>query len=134
MGKDREEQVQLATVYGVFKDFHPNYIRLVYGSYNENSTFATALEESHKSFDPYLKKLSGLLGSKEYFCGNLTVIDFTLADSMQTIALLSPKYLEAYPNLVAHQKRIWGLPELQGYFNSERFRERPCNGGNAAWK
>jgi glutathione S-transferase len=39
LGRDVDEQVQLATVHGVYKDFHPNYIKLVYSTYDENNTF-----------------------------------------------------------------------------------------------
>jgi len=92
------------------------------------------VKESYSNFDTYFKKLSGLLGSKEFFCGNITVVDFTIADSLQTIGLISTEYLKDYPNLAEHQKRVWGLPELKGYFSSERFRERPCNNYTAYWK
>jgi glutathione S-transferase len=44
LGRDAKEQVAIATAYGVFKDFHPNYIKLVYGNYNEARTFETALK------------------------------------------------------------------------------------------
>ena len=35
LGRNADEQVLLATILGVLKDFHPNYVRLVYGQYNE---------------------------------------------------------------------------------------------------
>ena len=34
MGRNADEQVLLATVLGVLKDFFVNYVRLVYGQYN----------------------------------------------------------------------------------------------------
>lgn len=43
LGRSADEQVQLATAHGVYKDFHPRYIQLVYGSYKEGSTFEQAL-------------------------------------------------------------------------------------------
>jgi hypothetical protein len=39
LGKNAEEQIALATAHGVYKDFYPNYIRLVYGNYNKDFTF-----------------------------------------------------------------------------------------------
>ena len=50
LGRDANEKVQLATVYGVFKDLHGNYIKLVYGTYNEHNeqtTFKSALTAAH---------------------------------------------------------------------------------------
>ena len=34
LGRNADEQVHLATVLGVLKDFFVNYVRLVYGQYN----------------------------------------------------------------------------------------------------
>jgi len=39
LGRNLDERVNLATALGVLKDFHPNYVRLVYGSYNAENTF-----------------------------------------------------------------------------------------------
>lgn len=134
IGRNAEEQVLLATVLGVYKDFHSAYIKLVYGKYTEENTFESALQEAIKSFEPYTKKLDGLLGNKEFICGGITWADFVLADFLQTLGLLHEDILKAFPKLVEYQKRVWGLPELKDYFSSDRFQERPCNGPMAAWK
>jgi glutathione S-transferase len=44
LGRNADEQVLLATVLGVFKDLHPNYIKLVYGGLE--GTFEEGLKES----------------------------------------------------------------------------------------
>jgi glutathione S-transferase len=134
VGRNAEEKVLLATVHGIYKDFHPAYIKLVYGTYNEQNTFENALQEAIKNFAGHLKKLEGLLGEKEFICGGLTWIDFVLADFLQTLGLLHGDILQPFPKLAAYQKRVWGLPELKAYFSSDRFQERPCNGPAAAWK
>ena len=134
VGRNCDEQVMLATLHGVYKDFHPMYVKLVYGKYDEQNTFENALKEAIKSFEPYLKKLSGLLGNKEFFCGGMTWMDFVMADFMQTLHLLSEEILKPFPSILDHQKRIWGLPELKNYFSSDKFKERPCNNYIAAWK
>lgn len=134
LGRDADEQVSLATAHGVYKDFHPRYIQLVYGSYKEENTFEKALEASFANFEPYIKKLDGILGEKQFIAGGLTWFDFGLADFLQTLGLLSSNYLTAYPRLQEYQKRVWALPELAAYFGSERFKERPCNNYTAAWK
>ena len=64
LGRNADEQVLLATAHGIYKDFHPKYITLVYAAYNENSTFEQALNASIVNFDPYLNKLNGVLGDK----------------------------------------------------------------------
>ena len=64
LGRNVDERVDLATVHGIYKDFHPSYIRLVYGNYNENSTFEQAQKNSVADFHPHLKKISGVLGNK----------------------------------------------------------------------
>jgi glutathione S-transferase len=134
LGRNADEQVLLATAHGVYKDFHPKYIQLVYGTYNENATFEHALTASFNTFEPYLKKLDGILGEKDFIAGGLTWFDFAVADFLQTLQLLNEVYLKAFPKLVAYQKRVWALPELAAYFSSERFRERPCNNYTASWK
>jgi len=39
LGRNADEQVALFTAHGVYKDFHPKYIQMVYGKYDENNTF-----------------------------------------------------------------------------------------------
>ena len=81
-----------------------------------------------------MTKINGILGDKEFIAGGLTWFDFVLADFLQTLTLLSEAYLLSFPKLASYQKRVWGLHELKGYFESERFNERPCNNYIAAWK
>lgn len=87
-----------------------------------------------KNFEPCLKKLSGILGEKEFIAGGLTWTDFVLADLFQTFSLLHEDILKPFPNLNDHWKRVWALPELKNYFASENFKERPCNNYTAHWK
>jgi glutathione S-transferase len=134
LGRNIDEQVMMATVHGVYKDFHPNYIRLVYGKYDEQRPFENALKESVAVFEPYLKKLHGLLGDKEFMAGGLTWIDFAIADFMQTLDLLSPDLLQPFPKLRDLHQRVWALPQLKDYFASPRFQKRPCNNYTAYWK
>jgi len=134
LGRNADEQVQVATAHGVFKDLHPKYINLVYGKYDANNTWENALTQSHATFTPFLAKLSGLLGTHEYIAGGITWMDFVLADFIQTLLLLDANYFTNFPNLVALQQRVFGLPELKNYFSSDRWNERPCNGFTAHWK
>jgi hypothetical protein len=83
----------------------------------------------------YLNKFKGLVGNNSYITGeNLVWVDFALAEFFQCLMLIEPTLLENYENLTAYQKRVWALPELQNYFKSERWTERPCNNTIAKWK
>jgi glutathione S-transferase len=63
LGRNAEEQVLLATVYGIYKDFHPNLSRMVYET-NPKDTWEEALKAFSEKADGYVKKLSKLLGEK----------------------------------------------------------------------
>ena len=54
----------MATVHGVYKDFHPNYVKLVYGKHESEEAFRKAVDEAVKGWEVNLQKLNGLLGSK----------------------------------------------------------------------
>lgn len=110
LGRNIDEKVTLATAYGVYKDFHPHYIRLVYGNYNENHTFENHLNTVVNDFQGYLKKLNGILGNKQFICGELTWVDFAFGDFFQTLHLLKPEIFNEFPNLKAYQERVWGIP------------------------
>lgn len=116
---------------------HPNYIAYVYRNYGKG-TFDEALNahrEFCRSMNGYLKKFSGMLGDKKFMCSNeLVWIDFALADFFQTLSILEPMLFDNYPSLLEYQKRVWGLPELKAYFESERYAERPCNNIIAKWQ
>ena len=134
LGRNADEQVLMATIHGVYKDFHPNCTKLWYGKYENEEAFNKAKDETPKNWEVYVKKLSGLLGDKEYFAGGITWIDFVIADFVQTLNLFNEEILKPFPKLTEHQKRIWALPELKAYFASDRFKERPCNNDIAYWK
>ena len=121
LGRDANEWVQTATVWGVFKDFYRNYAQLVYGKYESEDKWKEALANSVNNFEPYLKKFNGLLGDQEFFAGKITWVDFPLADFLQVLSLLNEEYLKPFPKLSEFQKRIWNLPELKAYFSSDKY-------------
>ena len=79
----------IATVYGVVKDFYNDYIDLTYGSYSNDSEFKTAVQASVPKFQVNFAKINGILGKKLYLAGELTWVDFMVADFIQTIRILS---------------------------------------------
>lgn len=123
----------MATTMGVVRDLHPKYISLVYGRYGDKP-FEEAKAASIEEFKPLLAKLNGLLEGKEYYAGQITWIDFPIAEFMQCLWLLDNALIESYPNVWNHQKRVWDLPAIKAYHESDRFSERPVNSpGVAKW-
>lgn len=120
LGRNAEEQVWLATVFGIYKDFHPQLSKLAYEPDEKNSWEESLKVFSEKSTS-YLKKFSEILGEKEYICGEITWIDFVLADTFQILSLMNPTIFDNFKNLKNLQERIWGLQELQAYFQSNRW-------------
>lgn len=133
LGRNADEQVLLATAYGIYKDLHPQLSRMVYET-NPKDTWEEALKAFSLKADGYLKKLSGLLGQKEYLAGGITYIDFILADLFQILRQMNPDLFTQYPNLIQLQERVWGLPELAAYFASDRWHDHPVNGEEARWR
>ena len=76
---------------------------------------------------PYLEKLNKLLEGREFAAGEITWVDFVLAEFMQCIWHLHKEFLEGYANVWNHQKRIWDLPALKAYHESDRYKELPLN-------
>ena len=133
LGRNIDEWIQTATVWGVFKDAYRNYAQLCYSKYESEEAFQEAVKKSSVDWAPALAKLNGLLGEKQYIGGDITWVDFGVADFLQILSLLSGDYLKDFPKLSEYQKRIWSLPQLKGYF-ADRFKERPINGPSAHWK
>jgi glutathione S-transferase len=90
LGRNADEQVQIATVYGITRDLHSAYVRFVYAKYDENNTFDKAREEYAKTSQAGLGKLNALIGGRKFAAGDeITFVDFILADFLQTLGLLS---------------------------------------------
>lgn len=101
-GRDPEEKVALATAWGVFKDIHIQFVGLCYGMHGLPS-FEDALAQYPLRFRPYLTKFQGLLGKNDFIAGNLTWVDFGIADFLQALGLLFPDLIAEFPTLKAYQ-------------------------------
>jgi len=133
LGRNADEQVLLATAYGIYKDFQPQLSNVVYDTKPKDS-WEEALKILSVKADGYLKKFSGLLGEKEFSVGGITYIDFILADLFQVLRQMNPDLFTHYPNLIQLQERVWALPELAAYFASDRWHDHPVNGEEARWR
>jgi hypothetical protein len=73
----------------VLKDLHSQFIILSYGAHGMES-----YEAGHKvyveKFKTFFAKLSGLLGDKNWFCGEITWIDFAIGEELNTMFLQTP--------------------------------------------
>lgn len=58
LGETAEDQVQIATILGVFQDLYRGFLGYVYGQ----KTYEEFKEEAYNSLRGHLTKLSGLLG------------------------------------------------------------------------
>ena len=113
-GRNADEQVAAATAYGVMRDIHSNYVSLVYGRYGDKP-FEEAKPEFIEKFRPGLQKLNLLLNERQFVAGEITWVDFAVADFMQTLRLMEPALIQEYANINSHIDRIWELPAIKAY-------------------
>ena len=64
---------------------------------------------------------------KDFVAGEITWVDFVLAEFMQCLWHLQKDFLESYANVWNHQKRIWDLPAIKAYHETDKFKELPLN-------
>ena len=74
-----------------------------------------------------MEKLNKMLEGKVFAAGEITWIDFVLAEFMQNLWMLQHDFVEGYENLWEHQKRIWEMAEIKSYHESDRYQEAPIN-------
>ena len=131
LGRNADEQVNVATVMGVTRDLHGRYINLVYGRYGDK-TFEEAKAAFIEQAKPYLTKLNGLLEGKQFYAGEITWVDFAVAEFVQCLWLLDNGLIESFANVWNQQKRVWDLAEIKKYHGSDRWHERPVNNPQVA--
>ena len=127
LGRNATEQTRVATAMGVIRDLHGKYIGLVYGRDNANLSFEEAKAATLPVFQPYLTKLNQMLEGRDFIAGEITWVDFVLAEFMQCLWILQKDFLEGFANIWAHQKRVWELPAIKAYHETDRFKEVPLN-------
>ena len=81
-----------------------------------------------------MKKLQGILGEKEYFCGEITWADFAISEYMNCLWFLDQSIFDDSKNVLDHMNRIWELPAIKAYHGTDRFNERPLNNDVARFK
>jgi glutathione S-transferase len=94
--------VALATVWGVFRDTHIQFVGLCY-AHHGYPTFEAAKENFPNQIRSYITRLNGLLGEKDFIAGGITWIDFAIADFLQVLELFSPSLIAEFPKLKAYQ-------------------------------
>jgi glutathione S-transferase len=90
LGRNTEEQVIVAAVASIYDDYFRDYLKLVYGGYTEGS-WEEALKVYSGKFEGYWKKLSEILGKKEFIAGEITWVDFALGEALQILNQLAPQ-------------------------------------------
>jgi len=83
----------------------------------------TELAQSHFTsvFPKTVAELAAVLGTKEWFCGALSVADFVLHEAMSVARAIEPKALDTVPTLQAWMKRFEALPAIVAYMKSDRY-------------
>jgi len=79
LGRNNQQKVDVAQVRGVFGDLHSKYIQAVYGDFENKKP---ELIDSAKTL---LGRLSNFMGEKEYLCGEITYVDFLLAEFLSIL-------------------------------------------------
>ena len=132
LGRTVDEKVAMATAWGVFRDTHIQFVGMSY-YHHGHPTIEAAIANFPFQIQPYINKLSGLLGEQQFIAGGITYADFAIAEFLQALELLDASFVAKYPELKAYQARVWALAELKDYFAS-RFQERPVFNYMAGWK
>ena len=73
------------------------------------------------------------MGEKEYICGEITYVDFILAEFFEVLELMDKTLFDGFPTLKALTERIWGNERIKEYVDSGRFKRTPLNGPSAKW-
>lgn len=115
LGRNAEEQVNMATIMGVMRDLHGQYVRVVYGVTDGNKDINEVIKDHAEKWKPMVTKLEKLIADKSFAAGEVTWVDFALSDFIQTLFMMIPDYKNEYPNLAAHQNKIWELEAIKKY-------------------
>jgi glutathione S-transferase len=83
---------------------------------------------------PNAQKLSNYLGDKDWFVGELTVVDFLFYELLDQARLFSPGTLEHHENLKNFFERFEALSAIKRYMASPDFIKRPINAKMASFK
>lgn len=132
--EDRAEFIQLK---GVFQD--------VLSQVGRNLYACKSTDELKERVDKYLstsgtlklKELEEFLGKREWVLGYFTYLDIIFAEFIERYSDLDKevgtKIFVDYPNIRALANRVFELPTIKAYRQSDKFRARPYHLAGALW-
>lgn len=115
LGNTPEERIQVGQIRGVYSDVRKKFFEILF-----NKTLLDVQKEFNEKVLPKLTLLSKHLGTKDFFIGNLTVVDFFLAEILSWMRFQDGDWLASVPNLKDYVDRAYALPGLKEYFESGR--------------
>jgi len=122
LGKTGRAKVQLAELKGVFADLMSDFLGLLFNK----DGFAAAKDGVLKDkVFPRLDRLHKFLGDKDYFLGDLSVIDFGVYNFLKVFKDFDGETFKKYSKFQALYNRIEALPTVAAYLKSDRNKPRP---------
>merc|ERR1719354_633922 len=79
------------------------------------------------------RPLEQVLAKREWVASKLSYVDFGIASIMDYYETLFPGCFDGLPQCKKYRENFFGLPAIQKYRTSARFRKFPINGPQAAW-
>jgi len=124
-GKTPEEKLKVSLVEQQIIDLRWMLIR----SCVFEEDLVKARVEFSKTAPVQLKLIEKFLGDRKFLVGDsLTYVDFLFSETYDFFRYFVPNVCKDFPTLKAHQGRILGLPELQGYLTSPTYVRWPVFG------
>lgn len=132
-----EDIVEFTQLKGVYSDLHKGLVSPIHTS--------KSFDELRSSIDKYMQshgkyKLSGfnqILGNREWILGYLTHLDFQLTELFERFKQLDEevgtRVMVDFRNLQVHPQKLYELPNIKAYRQSERFRARPYHRPASLW-
>lgn len=120
LGTNMKEQAQIKMLQGVLGDIEKAIAPLFWDKEWEGKLPA-ALEK----VIPKLNYWSDFIGEKNFSMGNLTIVDFALAEFSYYIEKISPETFAKFPFLKRVRESFEALPEIQKYYEQETAMKGP---------
>ncbi|KAI6234039.1 Glutathione S-transferase 1 [Aphelenchoides fujianensis] len=106
-----------AELWRTFVDRTEHYKRVANGDVpgDENAVYTA---EYAPALAKYAPKMEALLAQSRsgFFGKQLSWVDFFVAGTVQTFKIIDMVGMQAYPQLLAHNQKIYALPQLRAYF------------------
>jgi len=133
-----EESVEFLETMGVITDFKNMFTRVCYACKTVEEVKAQMSDVKNRIWSK-IHAFGKILSKQDFVLKRMTVLDFYFAELIDMIRCfqkeqnfdLLGEFNEVY---LKYLNRIYDLPEIKSYHDSDRFFDRPFNNVMAAWK